>query len=277
MIAVLLPAVPAAAIIYKNFFFFRRGWDTPEIQYQVVFWLLRMSLAPLLVYFIIKFRERLTNAWLLLQLQINGLIAYTIFHWSLSFILCRSLNSFDGRNRNLFNTIRTESFLLNLIVFCITFYVTCIWVYLEYKKGTTERILQLEKLLTLANQKVLNAVNQKTIALPAEPLDNLTVKNGDRTIIIPLFEIVCLLANGPYIKVITEKSTYLLHRRLYDVQAKLPGIFQRIHRSHIVNTSFVRGARSLINGDYIILLSTGAEIRASRTYRDKLKPFLSTI
>jgi DNA-binding LytR/AlgR family response regulator len=41
-----------------------------------------------------------------------------------------------------------------------------------------------------------------------------------------------------------------------------------------VNADFIKAARSLLNGDYILELKNGLELRASRTYRQQLMQVL---
>ena len=48
------------------------------------------------------------------------------------------------------------------------------------------------------------------------------------------------------------------------------GRFARIHRSAIVNLDAVRELQPWFGGDYIVILTNGAKVRASRTYRSRL-------
>jgi two-component system, LytTR family, response regulator len=50
-----------------------------------------------------------------------------------------------------------------------------------------------------------------------------------------------------------------------------------VHRSSIVNIKFIRETRSLLNGDYVLVLKNGNEIRASRTYRERLRSVLGKL
>ena len=46
--------------------------------------------------------------------------------------------------------------------------------------------------------------------------------------------------------------------------------FQRVHRSSIVNLSYVRELISLDSGDYQIILRDNTRVKLSRNYRDIL-------
>jgi two-component system LytT family response regulator len=46
--------------------------------------------------------------------------------------------------------------------------------------------------------------------------------------------------------------------------------FQRVHRSGIVNLSYVRELITLDSGDYLIVLLDNTKVKLSRNYRDTL-------
>jgi two-component system LytT family response regulator len=53
-----------------------------------------------------------------------------------------------------------------------------------------------------------------------------------------------------------------------------PKLFQRVHRSTIVNLRRVKSLRAHMNGEYFLTLDGGHELKLSRTYRDKVEYFL---
>ena len=53
-----------------------------------------------------------------------------------------------------------------------------------------------------------------------------------------------------------------------------PKLFQRVHRSTIVNLRRVKSLRAHMNGEYFLTLDGGNELKLSRTYRDKVEFFL---
>ena len=55
-----------------------------------------------------------------------------------------------------------------------------------------------------------------------------------------------------------------------------PKIFQRVHRSTIVNVRRVRRLRPHANGEYFLTLEDGQEIKLSRSYRDRVDQLLQT-
>jgi two-component system LytT family response regulator len=60
-----------------------------------------------------------------------------------------------------------------------------------------------------------------------------------------------------------------------NFHAKLdPQKFLRIHRSTIVNIERIKDIRPLYKGDYVITLTSGVSLKASRGYRHGLRPLL---
>ena len=55
-----------------------------------------------------------------------------------------------------------------------------------------------------------------------------------------------------------------------------PALFLRVHRSTIINSDYVSGAQTLGNGEYMLSLEGGAQLKVSRGYRDKVKNLLGT-
>jgi two-component system LytT family response regulator len=53
-----------------------------------------------------------------------------------------------------------------------------------------------------------------------------------------------------------------------------PRLFQRVHRSTIVNVNRVRRLRPHTNGEYFLTLEDGQEIKLSRSYRDRVDQLL---
>jgi two-component system LytT family response regulator len=54
-------------------------------------------------------------------------------------------------------------------------------------------------------------------------------------------------------------------------------VFQRVHRSTIVNVNRVRQVRSHINGEYFLILDGDVELKMSRHYKDKIAHFVPAV
>lgn len=103
-------------------------------------------------------------------------------------------------------------------------------------------------------------------------LTQLAGKLGSRTDLIPVSEILYFQAEGSYVQIVTVSRTYLLTQPIYELESSLdPLQFARVHRSVIVNISCIKSIQSLLNGDHKLVLANGKKIRASRTYKEKIK------
>jgi two-component system LytT family response regulator len=67
----------------------------------------------------------------------------------------------------------------------------------------------------------------------------------------------------------------LLRDTIIEMEKQLaPKGFVRIHRSTIVNLDRVTELRPTENGEYQVILNSGAELKLTRNYRDALDRFL---
>ncbi|MDH5736758.1 MAG: LytTR family transcriptional regulator, partial [Gammaproteobacteria bacterium] len=79
---------------------------------------------------------------------------------------------------------------------------------------------------------------------------------------------------GDYMCVHANDETHVMRSTMKDLESQLdPAIFQRVHRSTIVNLERVTRVCSHMNGEYFLVLSCGASIKMSRSYKDKVKHF----
>ena len=103
-------------------------------------------------------------------------------------------------------------------------------------------------------------------------ITQLPVKTGAKTEIVDLENVLYFQAEGSYVQVVTENKAYLITEPIYELESTLdPAKFARVHRSVIVQINMIKSIQSLLNGDHILSLKNGSEIRASRTYKDKIK------
>ena len=79
-------------------------------------------------------------------------------------------------------------------------------------------------------------------------------------------------AEGNYVLLRREGGSDLLRESISNVAEKLkPYGFTRIHRSVLVNASFVQEIRPCATGEYILRVKGGEEYTVTRTYRANLK------
>ena len=103
----------------------------------------------------------------------------------------------------------------------------------------------------------------------------LPIRQGRHTARVPVASIQWIDAAGDYMCVHAEGTTHILRGTMKELEGVLdPRMFQRVHRSTIVNLRFVKSLRAHMNGEYFLTLEGGQELKLSRTYRDKIEIFL---
>jgi two-component system, LytTR family, response regulator len=106
---------------------------------------------------------------------------------------------------------------------------------------------------------------------PEQP-SKIGIKSNGRILVVDLRDIVAVQAEGKYVLLHREGGSDLLRESITNVAEKLkPHGFVRIHRSALVNASFVREIRSCPTGEYLLRLKDGKEYTVTRTYRASLK------
>ena len=82
-------------------------------------------------------------------------------------------------------------------------------------------------------------------------------------------------AAGDYMCIYTGDNSLILRETMKDLERRLdPRVFQRVHRSTIVNLDQVRQVRPHTNGECFLVLDSGAEVKVSRSYRDVVARFV---
>lgn len=99
--------------------------------------------------------------------------------------------------------------------------------------------------------------------------DALFVKTDSKIFRIPHKDILYAEASGNYIKIVTPQTTYMPGMTFSQFEQQLPrALFIRVHRSFIINKSFI----SLIEGNRVYINKT--EIPIGSNYKD---PFLKEL
>ncbi|MEO0061930.1 MAG: Transcriptional regulatory protein YehT [Pseudomonadota bacterium] len=82
-------------------------------------------------------------------------------------------------------------------------------------------------------------------------------------------------AAGDYMCIYTGDNSLILRETMKDLERRLdPRLFQRVHRSTIVNLDQVRQVKPHTNGECFLVLASGAEVKVSRSYRDVVARFV---
>lgn len=109
---------------------------------------------------------------------------------------------------------------------------------------------------------------QKPTSLTSGYAEKIKIKAGSKIITILTSEIQLISTDKPYSTIHLNDRKYLDNRSLKAFESQLdPSIFLRVHRSTIINGSYIKKLESRHNGDYDATLENGQSIRLSRHYR----------
>ncbi|HXT17401.1 MAG TPA: LytTR family DNA-binding domain-containing protein [Gemmatimonadaceae bacterium] len=102
-------------------------------------------------------------------------------------------------------------------------------------------------------------------------LDRVAVRADGVLKVIRTSDVDWLETEGNYLRLHVGTANYLLRMTAAALEPQLdPRAFIRIHRRYIVNVDRIVEVQPWFAGDAIAILRTGAKIRVSRTYRERL-------
>jgi two-component system LytT family response regulator len=105
--------------------------------------------------------------------------------------------------------------------------------------------------------------------------DRLLVRATGRIVVVRVGDIDWIEASGDYASLHVEKKTWLVRETIATIAQRYSahGIV-RIHRSTLVNLDRVTELRPMSNGEFIVVLRDGTELKMSRNYRSALDSFV---
>jgi len=152
-----------------------------------------------------------------------------------------------------------------------------------FDEGSIDYLLKPIELERL--DKTINKLKQTNLAKPTIAIEDLmlqirgksviktlTVKLGDRILLIKIEDIIHIQAEEKYVFLHTlDGKKHLTDYTLSVLETKLPDDFLRIHRSDIINTNQITEIRRGFNGALIFVMSNGAKITSSRSNSESLR------
>ena len=103
------------------------------------------------------------------------------------------------------------------------------------------------------------------------PLDRVAVRVDGALRIVRTADVDWWETDGNYMRLHVGANSHLIRMTAARIEAQLdPRQFLRIHRRYIVNIDRVVEVQPWFGGDAIVVLRTGAKLRLSRTYRERL-------
>lgn len=107
--------------------------------------------------------------------------------------------------------------------------------------------------------------------------DILAIKDGSEVSRVPVDSIQWIDAAGDYMCVHATEGTHIMRRTMKELEEDLdPRKFVRVHRSAIANINYVKKLVSHVSGEYHLILENGAELKVSRSHRDKVKGMIGS-
>jgi len=142
----------------------------------------------------------------------------------------------------------------------------------ERLKQSMEKLKQFGRLNTSINVEGLQEIIRQFQA-PAKTTA-LTIKTGDRIILLRFENISHLEAEDKYVFVYTlDGQKYLTDQSLSALSEKLPAQFYRIQKSYIINKDRIREMHRHFNGRYLFIMEdkAGTRLTSGRTYHEEIK------
>ena len=108
-----------------------------------------------------------------------------------------------------------------------------------------------------------------------QPLQRILVREGSRVHIIPVEKISHIEAQGDYVQIHTVESSHIKHEKLSALDDRLDKRrFVRVHRSYLLNVSYLRKIEAVSKDSRRALLSGEQTIPISRSGYQRLKEVL---
>jgi len=106
---------------------------------------------------------------------------------------------------------------------------------------------------------------------PKESLDRVAVRVDGVLKIVRVADVDWWDTDGNYVRLHVGAASHLIRSTAASIEPQLdPRAFIRIHRRYIVNVDRIIEVQPWFAGDAVAVLRTGAKLRVSRTYRERL-------
>jgi two-component system, LytTR family, response regulator len=107
-----------------------------------------------------------------------------------------------------------------------------------------------------------------------ERLERLLVQGAERSVLLPLTRVDRLESSRNYVVLHAGRESFRVRSTLDRLEQRLdPRRFVRVSRTAIVNVDRVAELVPWSHGDWVVVLSDGAKLRLTRTFRDRLERF----
>ena len=106
--------------------------------------------------------------------------------------------------------------------------------------------------------------------------NRIVLKDGGKVRIIPVRDVIRLEADGDYVKICTKEGNFMKKKTLQHFEDSLSKeVFARIHRTHLLNISYLERIDPYHKNSHIARLKDGTHIPVSRSGYQRLKEALN--
>ena len=107
-----------------------------------------------------------------------------------------------------------------------------------------------------------------------ERLERLLVQGEERSVLLPLTRVDRLESARNYVVLHAGRESFRVRSTLDRLEQRLdPRRFVRVSRTAIVNVDRVAELKPWSHGDWVVVLTDGAKLRLTRSFRDRLERF----
>ena len=143
------------------------------------------------------------------------------------------------------------------------------------EKKSAEEAEKLKNVLAEVAPDAMEQINEDVDPGAQRYEQLINVKDRGQIFRIDVDSIEHIEAAGDYMCIRTADNSLILRETMKDLERRLdPRVFQRVHRSTIVNLNQVRQVKPHTNGECFLVLDSGAQVKVSRSYRDVIARFV---
>lgn len=143
------------------------------------------------------------------------------------------------------------------------------------EKRSAEEAEKLKSVLAEVAPNAMEALPDEAEPAAARYEKLINIKDKGQIFRVDVDSIERIEAAGDYMVIYTADTSLILRETMKDLERRLdPRVFQRVHRSWIVNLNNVRQVKPHTNGECFLVLESGADVKVSRSYRDVVARFV---
>ena len=138
------------------------------------------------------------------------------------------------------------------------------WSRVRTQVATEDSQKREDRIVALLHELGVESVRRSTVRYR----DRFLIAQEGRSIVVAAADVDWFEASGNYVTLHVGKARHLVREPIGALAGELdPSSFVRIHRGAIINLNRIQEVQPWFSGDCIVLLTTGAKLRLTRSYR----------